>query len=109
MAQSRFGRWFFGEGRPEWSEVGDEPPRDGVVRPGWYQVDGTLRYHDGKQWTGHVAPPYPGSISGPAIALAVAAGVLVALFLVWLGAQVSPEHIYLPVKFVVKELPEALR
>jgi hypothetical protein len=35
-------------------------------------------------------------------------GVLV-WFLVWLGAQISPDHIYFPVKFVVNELPPSLR
>jgi len=99
MARSEFGRWFFGEDRPDKLEAN-------AITAGWYQVDGTLRYHDGTQWTDHVAPPHPYSISGPAITLAVMVGVFLALFLVWLGSQISPEHIYLPVKFVVKELPK---
>lgn len=77
--------------------------------PGWYQVEGTLRYYDGESWTGHVAPPYPPSLSTPRIASAVFLGVFGALFIVWFGAQIDPDHVYFPVKFVVEELPEALK
>jgi hypothetical protein len=77
--------------------------------PGWYLVDGTLRYHDGEGWTEHFAPPYPTSLTTTRIASAVFMGVLGALFIVWLGAQIEPDHVYFPVKFVVQELPEALR
>lgn len=102
MARSEIARWFLGEDRPEHlAEL--------EVEAGWYRVNGTLRYYDGEKWTEHIAPPYPASISGPSIALSVMVGVFLALFLVWLGSQVSPEHIYLPVKFVVKELPRAFR
>jgi hypothetical protein len=86
--------------------LGNRPPAEQPSRsPGWYETEGTLRYFDGKDWTGHVAPPYPTSLTTWGIAGAVCLGVFAALFLVWLGAQISPEHIYLPVKFVVKELP----
>jgi Protein of unknown function (DUF2510) len=75
---------------------------------GWYEDAGSLRYWDGGQWTDQRAPVPPAAaepLTQSAIASAVAAGVLAALFVVWLGSQLSPDHIYLPVKFVVKELP----
>jgi Protein of unknown function (DUF2510) len=128
MARSKLGEWFFGENRPSVPDASAEstqqggsvyagerdiaaqPPHEPAPTPaGWHQVDGTLRYHDGSDWTGHVAPPYPASLSTGGIAGAVMIGVLAALFLVWLGSQISPEHIYLPVKFVVKELPAGFR
>jgi hypothetical protein len=43
------------------------------------------------------------------IAEAVAIGIVVGWFIIWLGAELVPDHIYWPVKFVVKELPEGLR
>ncbi len=70
---------------------------------GWHLTEGTLRYFDGANWTEHIAPP--ASLSSGKIAGSVCVGVLAAFFIIWLGAQISPEHIYLPVKFVVKELP----
>jgi len=73
--------------------------------PGWVLHEGTLRYFDGSKWTDLTAPPYPAVLTTWGIAGAAFLGVLAALFVVWLGAQISPEHIYLPVKFVVKELP----
>lgn len=118
--------WFFGKDRPPLDEaaapprsessdgsvytgerdLADQPPREPPpTPPGWYQIDGTLRYYDGTDWTGHFAPPHPASLSTTGIAGAVMLGVLAAFFLVWLGSQISPEHIYFPVKFVVKELP----
>ena len=39
------------------------------------------------------------------IAVAVFKGVIAALFVVWLGAQLAPDSVYLSVKFVVEELP----
>lgn len=75
-------------------------------RPGWHEKDGTLRYFDGAQWTEHIAPPPAWVLTTSGIASAVFLGVFAAFFLVWIGAQISPEHIYLPVKFVVKELPK---
>lgn len=74
-------------------------------QPGWYPTDGTLRYFDGESWTDQVAPPYPKNLSTAGIAGSVMIGILGAFLLLWLGAQIAPEHIYLPVKFVVKELP----
>jgi hypothetical protein len=71
--------------------------------PGWHLTEGTLRYFDGSAWTGHVAPP--STLTTWSIAGAVCVGILAAFFIIWLGAQISPENIYLPVKFVVKELP----
>ena len=67
--------------------------------PGWHRKDGALRYFDGSTWTEHIAPPPSFTTSG--IAGAVFIGVLAALFVVWLGAQFVPEHVYLPMKFVV--------
>ena len=71
--------------------------------PGWHLAEGTLRYFDGASWTEHITPPP--NLSSSSIAGAVCVGVLAAFFIIWLGAQLSPEHVYLPVKFVVKELP----
>lgn len=73
--------------------------------PGWHEKNGTLRYFDGSRWTEHLTP-VP-TLTASRIAGAVFLGVLAAFFVVWLGAQIAPEHIYLPVKFVVKELPGA--
>jgi hypothetical protein len=78
---------------------------------GWYSYAGGLRFWD-NGWTQHYAPPTvhpPQPINYWKIAEAVAGGILVAWFIIWLGAQLSPDHVYLPVKFVVKELPEAFR
>jgi len=74
---------------------------------GWYEQAGSLRYWDGGQWTDQMAPlpPSQTTLTQRQIANAVCLGVLAALFVVWLGAQISPDHIFLPVKFVVKELP----
>lgn len=72
------------------------------IAPAWHRKDGTLRYFDGSIWTEHIAPLPSLTTSG--IAGAVLVGVLAALFVVWLGAQLVPEHVYLPVKFVVTEL-----
>lgn len=80
--------------------------------PGWYSYFGGIRFHDGDDWVGDPHPPVA-TISYwtivAAVTFGVAAGGVIAWFLIWLGAQASPEHIYLPVKFVVKELPAALR
>lgn len=75
---------------------------------GWYEDTGSLRYWNGDRWTDQRAPLAPDlakTLTQSEITRAVFFGVLGAMFIVWLGAQLSPEHIYLPVKFVVKELP----
>lgn len=86
--------------------MNDAPSPD--TPAGWYEDVGSLRYWDGGQWTEQRAP-VPPKVAEPltqrAIASAVLVGVLAALFVVWIGAQISPEHVYLPVKFVVKEVP----
>lgn len=62
--------------------------------PGWYDepsMPGTLRYWDGQQFTGAVAPKPPGPVynEGPSvatIALGVAAGIALVLFMLfWFG------------------------
>ncbi len=76
--------------------------------PGWYPYYNGQRFWDGAGWTLHFAPPPPSAgrpIISQTIALSTMVGVLLALGIVWLGAQVSPDHAYLPVKFVVKNLP----
>lgn len=78
--------------------------------PGWYPYFNGVRFFDGQEWTDQIAYSPPKPVVGPwEIAAAAFAGVLLALFVVWLGAQLAPDHIYLPVKFVVDDLPEALR
>ena len=75
---------------------------------GWYEDSGGLRFWDGSRWTDNFAPPPPVDrvpLTPNHIASAVFKGVLAALFVVWLGAQIAPDEIYLPVKFVVEELP----
>jgi hypothetical protein len=75
---------------------------------GWYEFEGGFRYWDGQLWTNHFGPPHPTMpkmLTQRQIASAVLVGVLAALFVVWIAAQISPDHAYLPVKFVVKELP----
>lgn len=81
-----------------WGKCWNDP-----MTAGWYERDGTLRYFDGARWTEHVAPVPV--LTAPRIAGAVFLGILGALFVIWLGAQIAPNHIYLPVKSVVKELP----
>jgi hypothetical protein len=126
VAHDSFRKWFFGESKQqvdagesdlEASSIpaGERDPEEKTIDqldsspdsppPGWYQERGTLRYFDGENWTDHLAPPYPASPTTGGIARAVFLGVLAALFVIWLGAQASPEHVYFPVKFVVKELP----
>jgi hypothetical protein len=34
----------------------------GTPPPGWYQLNGELRWWDGVQWTAHTAPPAPGAV-----------------------------------------------
>jgi uncharacterized protein DUF2510 len=72
---------------------------------GWYEEDQGLRYWDGTSWTAQRAPRPLKPLTQREIASAVMLGVLGALFIVWLGAQLAPDTFYLPVKFVVKELP----
>lgn len=87
-----------------------EPAQEsGGYEPGWYDYHGGLRFHDGSNWTAQVAPPTPDIPSLPAIALAVAGGMCIGWFLVWLAAQAAPNDIYWPVKFVVEEIPQGLR
>jgi Protein of unknown function (DUF2510) len=73
---------------------------------GWHSFAGGLRFHDGTDWTDHLAPPPPKRqpLNRLEVALAVAVGVLLALAIVWGLAQIAPEQVYIPVKFVV-ELP----
>jgi hypothetical protein len=73
--------------------------------PGWYEQDGGLRFHDGEHWTPFRVPKPPPTLTRNDISFAVFAGVFAALALVWLLAQLAPDTFYLPVKFVVKELP----
>lgn len=49
-------------------------------------------------------PPEP--LSQRAIASAVLVGVLAAWFVIWLLAQIAPDTFFMPVKFVVDEIPE---
>jgi hypothetical protein len=72
---------------------------------GWYEDAGSLRYWDGDKWTDQRAPKPLAPMTQRALASAVLIGVLAAWFVVWLLAQMAPETFYLPVKFVVKELP----
>jgi len=78
---------------------------------GWYEYAGGLRFYDGDKWTDHIAPPRQKvvEVNYWRIAAAVTFGMVLAWAIIWGGAQLSPEHIYWPVKFVVKELPVALR
>jgi hypothetical protein len=91
-------------------EVAD--PIDEEAAPGWYTYFGGIRFYDGTDWAGEAHPPVQRinywALTG-VIAAGVTLGVVIAWFLVWAGAQASPDHIYLPVKFVVKELPQRLR
>jgi len=92
-------------------EITPETHPDEEWQRGWYSYAGGLRFWD-NGWTDNYAPPTvhpPQPINYWKIAEAVTGGVLLAWFIIWLGAQISPDHIYLPVKFVVKELPEAFR
>lgn len=92
-------------------EITPETHPDQEWERGWYRYAGGLRFWD-NGWTEHYAPPMrlePTSIDYWKIAGAVALGMVIGWFLIWLGAQISPDHIYWPVKFVVKELPEAFR
>lgn len=79
---------------------------------GWYDYAGGLRFWDGG-WTDLYAPPtrqqLPDPINYWKIAEAVAGGIVMGWFLIWLGAQVLPDYVYWPVKFVVEELPAGLR
>ena len=78
---------------------------------GWYEYAGGLRFWDGG-WTEHYAPPTrikpSEEINYWLITLAVAGGLVLGWFVIWLGAQIDPDHIYWPVKFVVEELPPGL-
>lgn len=75
---------------------------------GWYEYAGGLRFYNGSGWTDHYAPPArnPAPIDYGKITLSVAGGMFLGWLLIWLGAQVAPDEIYWPVKFVVEELPE---
>jgi hypothetical protein len=80
--------------------------------PGFYTYWGGIRFYDGTDWVGDPLPPvqrFNYWLLAAAVAAGVTVGGVLAWFLVWLGAQASPEHIYLPVKFVVKELPKAFQ
>ena len=72
---------------------------------GWYEDGVGLRYWDGGQWTEQRVPKPPEPMTQRALASAVLAGVLAAWFVIWLLAQIAPDTFYMPVKFVVEELP----
>lgn len=79
---------------------------------GWYESGRSLRYWDGESWTDQRAPlptNLPEPLTRREIAGAVTLGVLGAWFVVLLLAQISPDNFYLPVKFVVEELPGGFR
>jgi hypothetical protein len=78
---------------------------------GWYPYAGGLRFWD-DGWTSHYAPPTvhpPQPINYWKVMEAVAGGLVLGWFLIWLGAQVAPDVVYWPVKFVVEEVPASLR
>lgn len=89
-------------------ESTDEPLKT-EAKAGWYKFAGGLRFYDGSEWTDHYAPPPQEARTMSELTLAVAGGVLIAWFIIWLGAQIDNEHIYWPVKFVVDELPQGFR
>ena len=74
--------------------------------PGWYDHEGRKRYWDGERWLA-----YGESKVGAAarkgldyrLVFSIAAGIVIGWFTIWLGAQLAPEYIYWPVKFVVDE------
>jgi len=72
---------------------------------GWYEDGDGLRYWDGSGWTDQRAPSQPTPLGQRQIAQAVLLGVLCAWFVIWLLAQIAPDTFYIPVKFVVDELP----
>ncbi len=76
---------------------------------GWYENGGGLRYWDGERWTDNRAPAPPSAtaLTPRQIAGAVFVGIIAAWIVILLAAQASPDTFYLPVKFVVKELPSA--
>jgi hypothetical protein len=85
----------------------DEPAE---LEAGWYTYGANgLRFYDGGDWTPHFAPAPAKTLNLSEMILAVAGGVLIAWFVIWLGAQIDPDHVYVPVKFVVDELPNALQ
>lgn len=77
--------------------------------PGWYDYAGGLRLWDGERWTNHFAPPPPSKVQSFDFweaAKAVAAGMVLGWFLIWIGAQFAPDVFYWPIKVVVEDLPE---
>jgi hypothetical protein len=75
--------------------------------PGWYDHHGGKRFHDGEKWTEHYA--YTGPLQARRgfelfviVLTATFLGMLLALSVVWVGAQLLPDDIYLPVKVVVE-------
>lgn len=81
-----------------------ENPAEGTPA-GWYEDGVGLRFWDGTTWTEQRAPKLREPMTQRALASAVLVGVLAAWFVIWGLAQVAPDTFYLPVKFVVKELP----
>jgi len=87
------------------------------AQAGWYDHAGGKRFYDGERWTDHyayVGPTKAQRASGELFLIVLCAtflGVLLALGVVWLGAQSAPDDIYFPVKFVVEssELPPAFQ
>lgn len=82
--------------------------REAVARMGWYEWAGGLRYHDGINWTDHLAPPNAKvrSLGFGEVVMATAIGAFLAIAVVWGLAQAEPDTFYFPVKFVVDELPQ---
>jgi hypothetical protein len=49
--------------------------------------------------------PHPAQINYLTIVGAVAVGMVIGWFAIWVGAQADPDTFYWPVKFVVEHLP----
>jgi hypothetical protein len=86
-------------------EAEEQPRQAESTKPGWYSHHNGKRYHDGNDWTDHYAYVAPSQISYVSVAFAVAFGVVIGWLAIWIGAQAAPDTFYVPVKFVVEELP----
>ncbi len=83
---------------------GDAEPTQSTPA-GWYEDGPGLRFWNGDAWTEQRAPKPVEPMTQRALASAVLVGVLAAWFVIWLLAQLAPDTFYVPVKFVVEELP----
>ena len=78
--------------------------------PGWYDFHGGLRFWDGERWTEHIAPPpreetkEKGPMGFLETVLAVAIGALLAWGAIYLGPELAPDDIFVPIKFVGEEI-----